>query len=196
MYYVYARVSTNTQKIDRQIIELINFGIDEKNIYIDKLSGKDFKRTKYQKLKRKLKKGDCLIIKSIDRLGRNYDMILEEWKDITKKIQADIVVLDMSLLDTRINDKNLIGRFVSDIVLQILSFVSENERNNIRSRQAEGIALAKVKGIKFGRPKITLPDCFSNVSENYKNGKITIKEALLLTNMKRATFYKYSKMYK
>ena len=191
MYYGYARVSTSTQKVDRQIIELINFGVNQKKIYIDKQSGKDFVRKQYQKLKKKLKEGDCLIIKSIDRLGRNYEMILNEWSDITKRIHADIVVLDMSLLDTRVEGKNLMGRFVSDIVLQILSFVAENERSNIKKRQAEGIKIAMEKGIKFGRPKIKLPKNFDNIVRLYKNSKITMKEALSLTKMKRATFYKY-----
>ena len=191
MYYGYARVSTSTQKVDRQIIELINFGVNQKKIYIDKQSGKDFVRNQYQKLKKKLKEGDCLIIKSIDRLGRNYEMILNEWSDITKRIHADIVVLDMSLLDTRVEGKNLMGRFVSDIVLQILSFVAENERSNIKKRQAEGIKIAMEKGIKFGRPKIKLPKNFDNIVRLYKNSKITMKEALSLTKMKRATFYKY-----
>ena len=132
MFYGYARVSAKDQKLDRQLVELKQFGVKEENIYFDKQSGKDFDRTNYQKLKKLLKQGDLLVIKSIDRLGRNYDMIIEEWSYITKTVNCDIVVLDMNLLDTRCENKNLVGRFIADIVLQILSFVAENERNNIR----------------------------------------------------------------
>ena len=139
MIYGYARVSSKDQKLDRQLVELENYGIAVENIYFDKQSGKDFDRTNYQILKAKLKKGDLLVIKSIDRLGRNYDMIIEEWAYITKSIDCDIVVLDMNLLDTRSENKNLVGKFIADIVLQILSFVAENERTNIKQRQAEGI---------------------------------------------------------
>ena len=157
MIYAYIRVSTKHQNIDRQYEEIKALDIDDKYIYIDRESGKDFDRTKYQKLIKKLKKDDLLIIKSIDRLGRNYHMILEEWSRITKTIGADIKVLDMPLLDTRIEDKNLVGKFISDIVLQVLSFVAEKERTNIQQRQAEGIRIAKEKGVKFGRPKVILP---------------------------------------
>ena len=153
--YGYVRVSTLTQKIDRQMNELYNLGIDKKYIYIDKQSGKDFNRPNYQKLKKKLKKDDLLIIKSIDRLGRNYEMIIEEWACITKIIKANIFVIDFPLLDTR-SETNLIGKFVSDIFLQVLSFVAENERQNIKQRQMEGIRIAKLKGTHMGRPKIIL----------------------------------------
>ena len=148
--YAYIRVSTVAQNIDRQYEEIKKLGINESDIYIDKESGKDFNRTNYKKLIRKLKKGDLLVIKSIDRLGRNYEMILEEWSNITKNKEADIKVIDMPLLDTRVEGDNLIGRFISDIVLQILSFVAENERINIKQRQAEGIRIAKEKGVIFG----------------------------------------------
>lgn len=167
MIYAYIRVSTKQQKIDRQYEEIKVFDIDDKYIYIDKESGKDFIRTNYQKLIKKIKKDDLLIIKSIDRLGRNYHMILEEWSRITKTIGADIKVLDMPLLDTRIEGKNLVGKFISDIVLQVLSFVAENERTNIRQRQAEGIRIAKEKGVKFGRPKAILPHNTHEVLDKY-----------------------------
>ena len=157
LIYAYIRVSTKQQKIDRQYEEIKALDIDDKNIYIDKESGKDFDRTNYKKLIKKLKNDDLLIIKSIDRLGRNYHMILDEWARITKNIGADIKVLDMPLLDTRIKNGNLVGKFISDIVLQVLSFVAENERNNIKERQAEGIRIAKEKGVRFGRPKISTP---------------------------------------
>ena len=147
MEYGYVRVSTTTQNVDRQLDEMFKQGLDEKQIYIDKQSGKDFERPNYQKMKKRLKENDLLIIKSIDRLGRNYEMIIEEWSSITKDIKADIVVLDFPLLDTRTDNKNLVGKFISDIVLQVLSFVAQNERENIRQRQAEGIKIAKEKGI-------------------------------------------------
>ena len=150
--YGYVRVSTTTQNVDRQLDEMFKQGLDEKQIYIDKQSGKDFERPNYQKMKKRLKENDLLIIKSIDRLGRNYEMIIEEWSSITKDIKADIVVLDFPLLDTRTDNKNLVGKFISDIVLQVLSFVAQNERENIRQRQAEGIKIAKEKGIHMGRP--------------------------------------------
>lgn len=191
MLYGYARVSSANQNVDRQLIELLNFGIDENRIYIDKQSGKDFNRDEYKKLKKKLKKGDALVIKSIDRLGRNYEMILNEWQELTKKRAVDIVVLDMSLLDTRCENKNLMGRFVADLVLQILSFVAENERVNIKERQKEGIKIAKEKGIRFGRPAYSLPDNFIQVVNDFKIHNISLEDALSLTNMKKSTFYKY-----
>lgn len=151
--YAYARVSARDQNLVRQIEAFQAFDVDKKNIYSDKKSGKDFERKNYLRLLRKLKKGDLLVIKSIDRLGRNYKMITEEWRRITNEIEADILVLDMPLLDTRAKSDSLIGKFISDIVLQVLSFVAENERENIRARQAEGIALAKARGVRFGRPR-------------------------------------------
>jgi len=195
MKYGYARVSAMTQNIDRQVEDLRKEGLLSKEIYIDKQSGKDFARLNYQRLKKKLKKGDLLFIKSIDRLGRDYRMILEEWFEITKTIEADILVLDMPLLDTRQKAENLIGRFISDVVLQILSFVAENERINIKTRQAEGIKLAKEKGKVFGRPKINLPANYNEIIKNYFNGEITANCAMQKLSMTRSTFYKYSKIY-
>lgn len=194
MIFGYARVSTSSQKVDRQLIELDKFGIIKKNIYIDKQSGKDFNRSNYQKLKRKMKKGDTLVIKSIDRLGRNYEMILFEWQDLTKNKKIDIVVLDMNLLDTRCKGNNLMGKFVADLVLQILSFVAENERANILERQKEGIRLAKEKGVKFVRPKIKLSKDFEQIIKKYRLRLISLNDALNLTNMKKSTFYKYASM--
>ena len=163
MEYGYVRVSTTTQNVDRQLDEMFKQGLDEKQIYIDKQSGKDFERPNYQKMKKRLKENDLLIIKSIDRLGRNYEMIIEEWSSITKDIKADIVVLDFPLLDTRTDNKNLVGKFISDIVLQVLSFVAQNERENIRQRQAEGIKIAKEKGIHMGRPHYQITSDFIQV---------------------------------
>lgn len=193
MIYAYIRVSTKQQKIDRQYEEIKSLGIDDKYIYVDKESGKDFIRTNYQTLIKKLKKDDLLIIKSIDRLGRNYHMILDEWSRITKTIGADIKVLDMPLLDTRIEGNNLVGKFISDIVLQVLSFVAENERNNIRERQAEGIRIAKEKGVKFGRPKLILPPNTDEVIDKYINHEITNTEASKLLNVSRGTFFRLIK---
>lgn len=196
MIYAYIRVSTKQQKIDRQYEEIKEFNVEDKKIYIDKESGKDFDRTNYQRLIKKLKKDDLLIIKSIDRLGRNYQMILEEWAKITKIIGADIKVIDMPLLDTRIEGKNLVGKFISDIVLQVLSFVAENERNNIKQRQAEGIRIAKEKGVKFGRPKINLPSNTSEIIHKYINKEITNIEASKIIGVSRGTFFKLVKDYK
>ena len=196
MNYAYIRVSTKQQKIDRQYEEIKSLGIDDKHIYIDKESGKDFDRTNYQKLIKKIKKDDLLIIKSIDRLGRNYQMILEEWSRITKTIGADIKVLDMPLLDTRIEGKNLVGKFIGDIVLQVLSFVAENERNNIRQRQAEGIRIAKEKGVKFGRPKALLPSNTNEIINKYLNHEINNIEAAKIIGVSRGTFFRIAKDYK
>ena len=186
----YARVSTTDQNLDRQMQALNEVGVEK--IYADKLSGKNFDRQEYQKMKQSLKKGDLLYIKSIDRLGRNYDMIIDEWRDITHNIGADIVVIDMPLLDTRNKDNGLTGKFISDIVLQILSYVAESERENIKKRQAEGIRIAKEKGKHLGRPKQILPDNFTNVANDFFNGNIDIKSALKTTNLKKSTFYKYA----
>ena len=193
MIYAYIRVSTKHQNIDRQYEEIKALDIDDKFIYIDRESGKDFDRTKYQKLIKKLKKDDLLIIKSIDRLGRNYHMILEEWSRITKTIGADIKVLDMPLLDTRIEGKNLVGKFISDIVLQVLSFVAENERTNIKQRQAEGIRIAKEKGVKFGRPKAVLPPNTNEILDKYINKELTNIEAANLIGISRGTFFRLVK---
>lgn len=193
MIYAYIRVSTRHQNIDRQYEEIKALGIDDRYIYIDKESGKDFDRTKYQKLIKKLKKDDLLIVKSIDRLGRNYHMILEEWARITKTIGADIRVLDMPLLDTRIEGKNLVGKFISDIVLQVLSFVAENERINIKQRQAEGIRIAKEKGVKFGRPKVILPPNTNDILDKYINRELTNTIAAQLIGVSRGTFFRLVK---
>lgn len=196
MKYGYVRVSTITQNIARQMEEMYKLGLTDDCIFIDKQSGKDFDRTNYQKLKNILKQDDLLIIKSIDRLGRNYDMIINEWQEITKIINADIYVIDFPLLDTRIESNNLVGKFISDIVLQVLSFVAQNERENIKQRQAEGIRLAKEKGIHMGRPKYKLPSNFEEVVIKFHNKEITNVEAANILNMKRWTFLKYSKLYK
>lgn len=170
--YGYIRVSTREQNEDRQILALKELSIPEKHLFIDKQSGKDFERPQYRKMVRKLKKDDLLYIKSIDRLGRNYSEILEQWRILTKEKGIDMVVLDMPLLDTR-RGKDLMGTFLSDIVLQVLSFVAENERTNIRQRQAEGIAAAKARGVRFGRPPAPLPENFHHLYQQWKNGKIT-----------------------
>lgn len=196
MIYAYIRVSTKHQNIDRQYEEIKTLDIDDKYIYIDKESGKDFDRTKYQKLIKKLKKDDLLVIKSIDRLGRNYHMILEEWARITKTIGADIKVLDMPLLDTRIEDKNLVGKFISDIVLQVLSFVAENERANIKQRQMEGIRIAKEKGVKFGRPKVVTPPNTNDILDRYITHEITNTEAASLIGVSRGTFFRLVREHK
>lgn len=193
MEYGYVRVSTTTQNVDRQLDEMFKQGLDEKQIYIDKQSGKDFERPNYQKMKKRLKENDLLIIKSIDRLGRNYEMIIEEWSSITKDIKADIVVLDFPLLDTRTDNKNLVGKFISDIVLQVLSFVAQNERENIRQRQAEGIKIAKEKGIHMGRPPYQITSDFIQVFKSYCNKEITSVGAASLLNISRDTFIKYAK---
>ena len=193
--YGYIRVSSYDQNEDRQLIAMRKMEIPQKNLYVDKQSGKDFKRPQYQKLLRRLKANDLLFIKSIDRLGRNYTEILEQWRYLTKIKKIDIVVLDMPLLDTRIG-KDLMGTFLSDIVLQVLSFVvlqvlsfvAENERINIRQRQAEGIAAAKAKGIRFGRPPKPLPDGFHAAYQKWKAGKITGITAAKECNMPLTTF--------
>ena len=193
MKYGYVRVSTAQQHIDRQIDALLELGLDQSSIYIDYESGKDFNRKNYRKLIRKLKKDDLVIIKSIDRLGRDYNMIIEEWRLITKEKEADIMVIDMPLLDTRIEGKNLVGKFISDIVLQVLSFVAQNERETMRVRQAEGIRTAKARGVKFGRPRITLPNNFEIVARQYLNKEITNKKACEILGMTRGTFFRYLK---
>ena len=192
--YGYIRVSTREQNEDRQLIALREIGVPEKNIYLDKQSGKDFNRPQYKKLLRKLKKDDLLYIKSIDRLGRNYEEILEQWRVLTKEKGVDIVVLDMPLLDTR-RGKDLMGTFLSDIVLQVLSFVAENERSNIRQRQAEGITAAKARGIKFGRPPKPLPDNFHSCYQRWKQGEITGTQAAKECEMPLATFRYRAELY-
>ncbi len=196
MEYAYVRVSTTDQNILRQIDEVERFGIKKRCIFVDKQSGSDFNRPAYQRLIRRLKPKDLVVVKSIDRLGRNYSMIIEEWSRITKQIKADIKVLDMPLLDTREKDDNLIGRFISDIVLQILSFVSENERVNIKTRQAEGIRLAKAKGVRFGRPRIPKPDNFEEVARVYDRLQITLNEAMEMSALRHTTFYNFLRVYR
>lgn len=195
MFYGYARVSTSQQNEERQLIALRGQGIENKNIYIDKLSGRDFDRPAYRHMLRKLKKDDVIFIKSIDRLGRNYDEILEQWSLITKSRQADIVVIDMPLLDTRCG-KDLIGTFLSDIVLQILSFVAENERDNIRRRQAEGIAAARARGVRFGRPKEEIPDDFPEIVAEWESGAISFAQAKKEAGLSETTFYRRLREYR
>ena len=192
--YAYGRVSAKDQKLERQLDAFMRCGIAFNKIYCDKKSGKDFEREQYKKMIKKIKTGDLLVVKSIDRLGRNYDAIIIEWKHITQEVGADILVLDMPILDTR-TYKNLIGRLIADIVLQLLSFVAENERENIRTRQAEGIAIAKQKGIRFGRPRVTIPSNFSEIAAAYLSHTISYAEALRLTNLRPSTFYRYVKGY-
>ena len=186
--YGYMRVSSKEQNEDRQKIALTEMGVPENNIYMDKQSGKDFERTQYKRLLRKLNENSVLYIKSIDRLGRNYGELNEQWRIITKEKKADIVVIDMPLLDTR-REKNLLGTFISDIVLALLSYVAENERTNIKQRQAEGIAAAKARGVKFGRPPLPIPQNFYQMHKDWRAGKITIEEAAKACNMCPKTFY-------
>lgn len=186
--YGYMRVSSKEQNEDRQKIALTEMGVPENNIYMDKQSGKDFERTQYKRLLRKLNENSVLYIKSIDRLGRNYGELNEQWRIITKEKKADIVVIDMPLLDTR-REKNLLGTFISDVVLALLSYVAENERTNIKQRQAEGIAAAKARGVKFGRPPLPIPENFYQMHKDWRAGKITIEEAVKACNMCPKTFY-------
>ena len=189
MIYGYIRVSSKEQNINRQMDALLDFGIEKRNIFTDKQSGKDFERPAYKGLMKKLKKDDLLIIKSIDRLGRNYDEILEQWRIITKIKQADIFVMDFPLLDTRNSDNDLMGTFIADLVLQILSYVAQTEREFIRRRQAEGIASAKKRGVKFGRESAPLPDKFEEAKQYYKSGKMSVRKATEFCGMKNSTFY-------
>lgn len=184
----YARVSSLEQNELRQVNALKELGIDDRDIYIDKKSGKDFAREQYNLLKHNLREGDLLIVKSLDRFGRNYTMIVSEWEDITKRIKADIMVIDMPLLDTR-NNKDLLGSFISNLVLQILGYVSEQERVFIKQRQKEGIKNAKNNNVKFGRPKIEKPQNFDIVVNRWKNKEIKAKDAMQLLNLKSNTFY-------
>ncbi len=186
--YGYIRVSTREQNIERQLISLTEAGVDRKNIYVDKQSGKDFRRPAYKKMMRRLRENDLLIIKSIDRLGRNYQEIMEQWQLLTRERKVDIRILDMPLLDTT-KTKDLLGTFISEVVLQILSFVAENERDNIRQRQAEGIAAAKARGVQFGRPLLPMPDNFPELYRSWEIGKISIHEFASICNMSRSTMY-------
>ncbi len=189
--YAYVRVSTKEQNLDRQLIALEGYHIPKRNIFYDYQSGKDFERPGYKKMIRKMKEGDVLIIKSIDRLGRNYDEILMQWQQITKKIQADIVVLDMPLLDTRDKETNITGKLISDLVLQILAYVAQTERDFIRQRQLEGISAAKARGVKMGRKPITLPEGFDEVCTECHNKKMTIRKAAETLGLSHSTFYRY-----
>ena len=175
--YGYVRVSTKEQHEDRQMIALQQFPVPPRNIYMDKLSGKDFNRPQYKRLLHKLKNGDLLVIKSIDRLGRNYDEIIEQWRVLTKEKGVDIVVLDMPLLDTRVQGRDLTGTFIADLVLQILSYVAQTERENIRQRQAEGIRAAKLRGTVFGRPRKPIPAEFDLVKQSWQRGEISSRQA-------------------
>ena len=187
--YGYVRVSTKEQNEDRQLIAMREFGVPEGNILIEKQSGKDFDRPKYQRLLKRLKPGDTLVIKSIDRLGRNYDEILEQWRIITKKKDAAIVVLDMPLLDTR-QGRDLTGTLIADIVLQLLSYVAQTEREFIRRRQAEGIAAAKARGVHMGRPVKNTPDDFEQLVTLWEKKKISLEQILQECGMSKATFYR------
>ena len=195
MTYGYARVSTREQKEDRQLIALEEAGVRRPALYIDKQSGKDFKRPEYQKMLQRLKKDDLLYIKSIDRLGRSYGEILEQWRMLTSEKGVDIVVLDMPLLDTR-RGKDLMGTFLSDIVLQVLSFVAENERASIRQRQAEGIAAAKERGVHFGRPVVPVADNFSAIVLAWESGLLSFDDALEKSGLSYSTFYRRLREYR
>lgn len=190
--YGYVRVSTKEQNEDRQMIAMGELQIPAKNIYMDKLSGKDFNRPMYRKLLKKLKENDLLYVKSIDRLGRNYEEILEQWRIITKEKKADIVVMDMPLLDTR-KGKDLLGTLIADLVLTLLSYVSENERSNIKSRQREGIEAAKLRGVHMGRPNKEMPEDFDDIFDAWMRGEITAKEAAKICNVSKTTFYSKTK---
>jgi len=193
--YGYVRVSSIDQNEDRQMIAMRKIGILEKNIYLDKQSGKNFDRPAYKQLVRKLKEGDLLYIMSIDRLGRNYVEIQDQWRFLTKEKKIDVSILDMSFLDTR-NGKDLLGTFLADNVLQVLSFVAQNERENIRKRQAEGIAAAKARGVRFGRPEKPVPQNFKEIVKQWEKKQIDIETAASMCNMSIPTFYKRLKEYK
>lgn len=187
--YGYVRVSSQEQNEDRQLVAMAEAGVARGNIFIDKQSGKDFERPNYKKLIKRLRPGDTLIIKSIDRLGRNYEEIQNQWRIITKEKKVDIVVIDMPLLDTR-RDKNLLGTFISDLVLQLLSFISENERTTIRQRQAEGIAAARKRGVRFGRPTKEAPPDFDELIAKWQKKEMPLDEILRQYGMSESTFYR------
>lgn len=189
--YGYVRVSTKEQCEERQMIALREFPVPDSNIFIDKLSGKDFNRPRYRKLLKKLRPGDILVVKSIDRLGRNYEEILNQWRIITKEKRVDIVVLDMPLLDTRQTGRDLTGTFVADLVLQILSYVAQTERENIRQRQLEGIAAAKLRGVRFGRPRKPVPEDFPRLKREWENRKTTSREAARQLGISQDTFLRW-----
>lgn len=193
MEYGYVRVSSREQNIARQMESLKELGIDEKMIFVDRRSGKNFDRPAYKRLLQKINPGDVIIIKSIDRLGRNYDEILEQWRLITKLKQVDIFVIDFPLLDTRKKENDLTGTFVADLVLQILSYVAQTEREFIHQRQAEGIALAKQRGVQFGRKKLELPELFYDAKAQYEVGAVTYRKAAEMCGMSPSSFYRYAK---
>lgn len=195
MMYGYIRVSTKDQHEDRQMIAMQEFGVSEKHIYMDKLSGKDFDRPQYKRLLRRLKGGDTLVVKSIDRLGRDYSEIQNQWRIITKEKKANIVVLDMPLLDTRQKGRDLTGTFIADLVLQILSYVAQVERENIKQRQAEGIAAAKAKGVRFGREKMPIPEEFYALRTRYREGSITARAAARELGVAHSTFFEMEPIY-
>lgn len=189
--YGYMRVSTKEQCEKRQFIPLRNFSVPEKNIFFDKISGKDFNRPEYRKLLRKVKPGDVIVVESIDRIGRNYEEILEQWRIITKEKKVHIVVMDMPLLDTRQKGNDLTGTFIADLVLQILSYVAQTERENIRQRQKEGIAAAKLRGVRFGRPRKRIPKEFEKIKEDWLDKKIVSREAARCLGVAPDTFLRW-----
>mgnify|MGYP002528571242 FL=1 len=193
--YGYVRVSSTDQNEDRQLLAMQSRDVPKRNIYTDKQSGKDFNRPQYRNLLKRLKRGDLLYVLSIDRLGRNYEDILAQWRVLTKEIGIDICILDMPLLDTR-NGKDLMGTFIADLVLQILSFVAQNERENIRKRQAQGIAAAKAKGVKFGRPEIAVPEDFGQIVKAWERGQTPLPAVLKQCGMSEATFYRRLREYR
>ena len=191
--YGYVRVSSRDQNESRQLIAMSDKKVTPGNIYIDKQSGSSFDRPQYKKLLKKLRKGDLLYVLSIDRLGRNYSEILQQWRFLTKEKQVDISVIDMPLLDTRQGETDLMRTFIADLVLQILSFVAQNERENIRSRQAQGILAAKARGVHMGRPAKCIPDDFDAIVQDWENGTICLSEALKRTGLSASTFYRRRK---
>lgn len=193
MTYAYIRVSSNSQNVDRQLLEIEKYNFPKENIFIDYQSGKNFERKNYKKLKSILQKGDLIIIKSIDRLGRDYKMITDEWRELTKVLEVHINVIDMPLLNTNAYPESLMGTFISDLVLQVLSFVAQNELDYIKQRQKEGIEAAKLKGKHLGRPFCEIPDNFENIVLKYATKEITLIDALDESRLSRSSFYKYSK---
>ena len=190
--YGYARVSSTDQNEERQLLALRARNVPERNIFVDKQSGKDFDRPQYKRLVKKMKPGDLLYVLSIDRLGRNYEEVQEQWRFLTKELRVDICVIDMPLLDTR-SGKDLMGTFIADLVLQILSFVAQSERDSIKKRQAEGIAAAKARGVRLGRPQIPMPGQFEQIVAAWKAGNITLDEALRRSGLSASTFYRRRK---
>ena len=189
--YGYARVSTKDQNLDRQLDALAQFPVEESLVFTDHMSGRDFNRPGYKKLCERLKPGDVVVVKSIDRLGRNYDEILEQWRTLTKRKSVDVVVIDMPLLDTRVVDKDVTGVFIADLVLQLLSYVAQKERESIRQRQAEGIAAAKERGVRFGRPEKEIPGRFFLLYDDWKKGEISGREAARQLGVTHQTFFKW-----